>query len=390
MELSNFENTKKIAIVVVGYNRLGGLKRLLNSLTSAYYPVADVPLIISIDCSGNQSIYDYVKDFKWIHGTKYVNIQKERLGLKKHILQCGNYSQYFRGVILLEDDLYVSNDFYNYTLKAFDTYDNNEKVAGISLYSPELNGYIGLPFQPLHSGYDVYAWQSVSSWGEAWSSKMWSDFQNWLNQWDDNFDQLLMPSPIKAWTKAWSKYYYAYILKTNKYFIYPYVSLTTNFNDAGGEHTGGDSSFVQVSLREGCCDYRMPKFCNLVCYDVFQQNTAIYNILGIKENELCIDLYGMTFDNIPPRKYLLSIKKYDYKIIRTYALSLRPIELNVLHNIDGEGIYLYDTTAEERKSYASYSVDCISYFIKGFNKKLAIKYIIAYYKKVLMRKLHIL
>ena len=90
------EDKSKVAIVVVGYNRLHGLKRLLENLNSCNYPDYDVPLIISIDASGNEEVYNLAKKFNWNHGTKYVNIERERLGLKKHILQCGSLTRFLK------------------------------------------------------------------------------------------------------------------------------------------------------------------------------------------------------------------------------------------------------------------------------------------------------
>ena len=39
----------KPAIVVIGYNRVISLRRLLSSLEKAYYPFAEITLIISLD-----------------------------------------------------------------------------------------------------------------------------------------------------------------------------------------------------------------------------------------------------------------------------------------------------------------------------------------------------
>ena len=157
----------------------------------------NIPLVISIDASGNQLLYDYVKSFNWKHGEKYVNIQENRLGLKAHIFQCASLSKYFKGVIILEDDLFVSPYYYHYCTECLEQYGSNEKVAGISLYSEEINGYVGLPFQPEQRGSDVYAWQTVCSWGEMWNERMWNEFISWLEKWDENFDDIDMVDTIK-------------------------------------------------------------------------------------------------------------------------------------------------------------------------------------------------
>ena len=104
----------KVAIVAIGYNRLESMKRLLSSLLKASYTVDNVPLVISIDCSGDTKLYDYVRTFEWPFGPKYVKIQTERLGLLKHVLQCGGLTKFFKAAILLEDDIYVSEFFYDY------------------------------------------------------------------------------------------------------------------------------------------------------------------------------------------------------------------------------------------------------------------------------------
>ena len=82
------ENKSKIAIVAVGYNRLYSMMRLLSSLDKACYKTNDVPLVISIDASGDEELYSYVKEYKWRHGEKYVIIHTKRMGLKNHIFSC--------------------------------------------------------------------------------------------------------------------------------------------------------------------------------------------------------------------------------------------------------------------------------------------------------------
>lgn len=372
--LSTPENKERLAIVVVGYNRLKGLSRLLNSIKAAYYEEMDVPLVISIDASGDQELYDYVNKFEWNHGTKYVNIQKDRLGLKAHIFQCGSLSKFFKGVIILEDDLFVSPFFYHYSKLAVDKYGYCEYIAGISLYAEEINGYVGLPFQPVVNQFDVYAWQTVSSWGEIWNERMWNDFISWLDKWDEDFASIDMVSQIKGWTRAWSKYFYAYLISNNKYFIYPYQSLTTNFNDAGGEHGGGNASIVQTSLIQGKKDYQLGEFDELVKYDVYAQNMSIPQWLGIEPNDLTVDLYGLKEKY--KGHYILSPFKLPYNIVKGFSLSLRPWELNIKFDIPGEDICLYKRKNGQEAIAPNRAFDfgIARYYLRGFNPRLLVKY----------------
>ena len=109
-----------IPIVVVAYNRIESLKRILGSLLQAEHPDQGTELIISIDRGDNADVLDYANAFSWPFGEKQVIYQEENLGLKRHILKCGGLTRAHDGIILLEDDLYVSPDFYRYALECYD------------------------------------------------------------------------------------------------------------------------------------------------------------------------------------------------------------------------------------------------------------------------------
>lgn len=378
----------KIAVVVVGYNKLKGLIRLLESLNNAHYTEVDVPLVISVDASGNKELYQYVKDYVWRHGPKYVNIESERLGLKKHIFQCASFTKFFKGVIILEDDLCVSPYYYHYSSMALEYYGNNNKIAGISLYSEETNGFVGLPFQPEMNQYDVFAWQTVCSWGEIWNERMWNGFTSWLEHWDGDFRPIDMVGRIKKWPRAWSKYYYAYMITNDKFFIYPYQSLSTNFNDAGGEHGGGNTSVVQVSLLQGKKDYRFGSFNDLVKYDVYAQNLSIPYWLGIDEKEgVTVDFYGLK--DLYKGKYILAPFLLPYKRIKGYALCMRPWELNIKYNITGEDIILYERVKGEPAIPPNRHtrVSLTAFFLREFNMSLLQEYVLNSIKQRIINKI---
>ena len=78
------------AIVVIAYNRVVPLKRLLNSLSKAVYPSANITLHISIDASNIPAVAAVAENFEWKHGQKIVEVKKERRGLLRHVLECGD------------------------------------------------------------------------------------------------------------------------------------------------------------------------------------------------------------------------------------------------------------------------------------------------------------
>lgn len=380
---------EKIAIVAVGFNRLKSLARLLNSLNSAYYTNNDVPLIISIDASGNEELYRYVESFEWSHGTKYVNIEKERLGLKNHIFQCGDLTHYYKAIALFEDDIYVSPYYYNYLTQVVDYYGNDERICEISLYRNESLGRNGFYFDVLHDGSDFFLWQDVSTWGECWTEQMWKGFRKWLNDHDENYiNQVDIPDVVKKWTRAWSKFYMAYEIDTDKYVLFPHISLTTNFNDAGGEHGGGNNS-VQVNLLQGNYSYNLIDVDNLIKYDIYNNNLKIYDWLPkIFREDTCLDLYG-TRASYLGKRYVLSMKSMPYRVVKEWGLKMRPVELNLLYDIQGSGLFLYDTHEKSKcicKPF-SFPKSTIGYFLRGFNVKYLFVFTIVEIIKKIGRKL---
>ncbi|MEG1916923.1 MAG: hypothetical protein RR061_09635 [Muribaculaceae bacterium] len=384
------ENQTKIAIVAIGYNRLVSLARLLDSLLNAEYHT-DAPLIISIDCSGCTELYDFVQNFEWPFGDKYVNIQQKRLGLKNHIFQCGDLSKYFKAVILLEDDTFVAPDFYKYMSRSVEKYTSNEDVASIAGYFNEMYGYVGLPYAPMCNGFDVFASQEVSSTGECFTYNMWQRFRDWLADYDlDNFnmESYELPIQIKQWRRAWTKYFNAYLVEKNKYSIYPQYSIITNCGDAG-DHNSDPTTMVQVKLMMGHCEYLLPDFDSITKYDIFGNNMALYGVLNLNKQMLCLDLYGNN-PNANNRRYILTIKKMPFEVVRSFGLSFRPQELNIILGIEGNDICLYDTTKPTHKKVKSGIPDAvIRYHLQGFNIWFLLQIVIRQIKNHIKHRLHL-
>lgn len=376
---------EKIAIVVVGYNRIKSIRRLLDSLLNAKYPNNSVPLVISIDCSGDKELYHYVNDFIWPFGDKLVNIQNVRLGLLQHIYQCGDLTRYFKAIILLEDDLFVSPYFYRYTQKVVEKYGSCPEVAEISLYKNEMNGFVGLPFDIIQNGQDVFLHQDVSTWGECWTKSMWEAFSKWRNSHsEDDIILVDMPPQIKEYKRAWSKYYNAYVVETGKYVVYPNISLTTNFSDAG-EHGGNNNAIVQVNLQQEDFVYRLGDIDLLAKYDIYGNNEAIYEWLNFSKEDVRLDIYGF-YSKCDDHKFILSTRNLPYKIVKSFALNMRPMELNIKYNITGEGISLYDTRVLAKRD-CKYLPEVVPYMLKGFNNRLIANHLFRHIMKSLLRKI---
>lgn len=340
-----------IAIVVVAFNRENALKRCLHALSKAQY-TNKIELIISIDRSdSNATILELANHFLWKYGQKKVIYQNQHLGLREHILKCGDLSQEYGNIILLEDDIYVSPYFYNFSTQAVEFYQVDHRIAGISLYSPRYNETAGLPFVPLQSNYDIFFSQFPSSWGQLWTPDQWKMFRDWYNTSSNLEIDLLdssIPQNVKEWPESsWKKYFFKYMITHNKYFVYPYISLSTNFGDIG-THFKNQTNRFQVPLsyhnKERYC------FCKLgasnIVYDAFCESLGLYELFSDPiESNLSIDLYA-TKSTESYKRFVLSTKELDFRILNTYPLSLKPMEDNIIQDIQGCSIYLYDTSVK--------------------------------------------
>lgn len=331
----------KIAICVVCYNRPDSLRRVLCSLEKAYYD-EPVTLIISIDKSKTTAVEDLADQYKWEHGELRVVKHSENLGLRKHILSVGDHLKEFDAIVVLEDDIYVAPSFYYYTKACVEKYHDNPEIAGISLYNFPLNYQCGLPFMQTHTDSDVFLLKSAVSWGQVWMRDQWFAFKDWYAKHDEEFEnQPNIPLAVSSWKKSsWLKYHIKYCIEENKSFIYPYTSLTTCFCDLG-THAVKKQTHTQAILLEG-----LKKEFNLnptVTYDGFFEAEVIYSHLGMKETELCIDLFGNK-KNRMNRKYWLTQEQKPYKVVKSYALDFKPWEQNILHDLEGDEIFLYDTS----------------------------------------------
>ena len=341
---------KEIAIVVVTYNRLTSLQRLLSSLCEAFYVDYKPTLIISIDKSETDAIEKYADEFIWKHGKKIVDKHEVNLGLRPHMMSLGKWFDSFDALVVLEDDLVVSKNFFFYTRKCVEKYYDYSDIAGISLYRYEFNYQTQTPFSPMRDEHDAFFMQSAMSWGEVWMKDSWRLFYNWYIN-NELFTQSSeLPKRVQGWGKnSWLKYHTRYCIENNLYFVYPYVSLTTNFGEAGVHSTVGYRTAYQTVLQEGIkSNYNLPDFDNAVKYDGFFENILIYKQLGLTKDELCIDLQGGNY-NVLNKRYWLTTRIAEFKVLQSYSLQLRPIESNVIYELEGKDIFLYDTFKREGK-----------------------------------------
>ena len=329
------------AIVVVAFNRENSFRRILRSLAEANYQ-STVTLVISIDNNGvNNHIARIADDFEWKHGEKRVIYHPKHMGLRNHVLSCGDMVYEFGSILVLEEDIYVSPVFYEYACRVAEFYNHDKRIAGVSLFAlPYVEGH-KLPFTPVMDGNDVFFIQTAGSIGQIWNIDQWSAFRKWYDTKPELEEIHGMSQIIKNWpTHSWKKYFVGYMIVHNKYFVFPKKSYVTNFTDSGTNMIVKSFS-LQVPLQLKKSD---TQFVNI------EESNAVYDayteILPDRINRLTdilqkydydVDLYGKKDYFTKPM--ILTTRTCKNRILG-FDRNMKPHEMNIIMNIEGSVISL--------------------------------------------------
>jgi hypothetical protein len=254
-------------------------------------------------------------------------------------------------------------------------YKNNPEIAGVILYGFEVNYQTGTPFQPVKDEHDIYFMNCAMSWGEIWLKDSWRRFYQWYLEHQGFKKEKHLPDTICSWGgKSWLKYHTRYCIEENKYFVFPYVSLSTNYADAGEHNNVGAKTAFQTNLQLGKKrNFNLPELTkDSVLYDGFFENKSLYSSLGLSERDCCLDLYG-TQRNCMKKRYWLTTEKQNLPIERSYAIRFRPIEENVFKDVNGNEIFLYNCSGLIPKSHTvtkqllyMYHIDDVFLFVRKY------------------------
>ena len=342
------------AIVIIAYNRPASLRRLLKSLDKA--KIADgTCLHISIDASEVKEVEHIAQNYEWKYGEKNVDVMPEHLGLKRHILRCGDLTEMYGTIIMLEDDLLIAPGFYQYAQQASSFYTSDDKIAGISLftYSVEENNFN--PFQPIQDDSDVHFIQVASSWGQCWNKDQWSKFKSWLIE-NQRGKESLLPEYILNWgNNSWKKLFINYLIDTDRYFAFPNTSYSTNFEEEG-THASRTGLF-QAPLNMGITKPRLNRLedSNSI-YDVYfeLQSISLKKLCpALNEFDFELDIFGNKPISSITSEYLLTSRR-GMNAVKLFGSEMKPLLQNVLFEIEGDDIGLYrleDLLPTEKNRY---------------------------------------
>lgn len=344
-----------IAIVIPCFKRVDALVDLCDSLLKADYGGDRVSLVFSIDYAEGSAVPSFADGFSWPYGDKTVIRHEKNIGLRNNILSCGDLTEKYDAVIILEDDLEVMPAFYQFAKAAAIFYNNDDRIAGISIYQYFIEERSRNLFLPIDEGYDVYFVKWASSWGQLWTQNQWRHFRQWLKYHDD-ISSIEVPSKIKEWKKSWKKFFIAYLTDTNRYFVFPRSSYVYNGNKEGGIHSVNTNMVITSSP---LVTYHKKKFLFARLdevqyrYDAFFQLESRLVMIDNMEYQVDFDLFGnKEFFHSP---FVITSRTCNKKdIIISYDAGMLPLELNVLYCKKGDIFHLIKSNTIDIKEAVPY------------------------------------
>lgn len=250
-------------IALFVYNRPGHTASTVNSLLhneeakeSALYIFADAAKSVSDSLKTNE-VRDFIKS---ITGMKEINIiyREKNFGLAKSIIEGVSYVlEKHARVIVLEDDLLLSNYFLKYMNEALDLYEKVEKVVSVHGYCYPVKGK--LPETYFLRGADCWGW---ATWKDRWNSfeqnadvlheKIVTEKLEYEFDFNGKLNNLrMLKRQIAGEVDSWAIRWHASAFLQNKFTLYPGRSLVDNIGtDGGGTHTKATRVYSTSIARE--------------------------------------------------------------------------------------------------------------------------------------------
>jgi hypothetical protein len=288
-----------------------------------------------------EDVIQVAEKFQWKFGERIVIQHTKNLGLREHVLSCGDLSAKHDALIALEDDLVVSPRFYDFAVSAYQYYKDDPHIGGISLYHHAYNETAQFPFIPRADGSDVYFLQYASSWGQVWTKEQWGNFRKWYdsNVPGDKSSEKLLPPNIRLWPEnSWKKFFIEYLVRHDKYFVFPRISMTTIFGDEG-TNIRIRETFLQVPLWYGQRPFNFIQIKDSESvYDTYCEilpDRLKRLVTQLESEDFAVDLYGMKPADTISSKMIISGRKCKSPE-KIFGREMKPHEENIINQIPGD------------------------------------------------------
>lgn len=354
------------AIVIPVFQRVALLKELLQSLEKADYPEGNVPLIFKAHLGVADDVWSLVKEYEWPYGQKECVRDEENLGLDQNILSCGDLTNQYDWVIILEDDSYASPRFYQYVLDAIKQQGTSHKLAQISLYRYQYLPITGLPHHLLDESGDGYYLQKTSTRGQAFSKPQWSGFKEWLKA--NEHSQPPLPSYIAAYGKHnWEYLHNAYIISNDLFVLHPKHSVITNQGPVGTHHrTTIDAGLFQTPLTWQKRSFQFLSFEeSILAYDAYfewlPEKASSFLPKSLSSQAFDMDLHGTKPLDVLTSPTLFT-SKTSKAPIKSYDGGLKPLEYNLIQEKSGSFFCYSERKSIVKNSKRDFKQKAMQYF----------------------------
>ena len=241
-------------IAIFTYNRLDLLKILIQSLKKNSLSKNCTIYFFSDNyknTTDKKKVLDVRNFIKNVSGfrKKITILRNKNFGLAKNIISGIDFVlKKNKKIIVLEDDLELSNKFLKYINTALDIYKNDKKVASIHGWSFPINFKKDTPYYFFIRGADCWGW---GTWKRAWK-KFNPDGNDLLNKIkNQNYEKLfnfnnsfnftkMLEDQVKGRNNSWAIRWHASMFLENMFTLYPKTSLVKNNGTKYGTHSNFD------------------------------------------------------------------------------------------------------------------------------------------------------
>jgi hypothetical protein len=242
-------------IAIFTYNRLDFLKILIQSLKKNTLSKNCTIYFFSDNwknTADKKKVLDVRNFIKNVSGfkKKITILRNKNFGLAKNIISGIDFVlKKNNKIIVLEDDLELSNKFLKYINVALDIYKNDKKVASVHGWSFPINFKKDTPDYFFIRGADCWGW---GTWKRAWK-KFNPDGNDLLNKIkNQNYEKLfnfnnsfnytkMLEDQVKGRNNSWAIRWHASMFLENMFTLYPKTSLVKNNGTKYGTHSNFDT-----------------------------------------------------------------------------------------------------------------------------------------------------
>lgn len=201
-----YEEEVDLRLIVITYNRMVSVMKLLNSLQNLELDGDKAILEIWVDRNNKGQIhnetFEAVSKFKWKKGQTRVHVQTSHAGIlgqwidtwrpknappyQKNLKAIEsvpfNANDYHEIVLILEDDLNVSSQAYRWLKAAHRKYVDYKDYAGTSLWSDFVVAHNTMKRLKVAKNQSAFMYTCLGTWGFSPQPKLWAEFQDWYHE----------------------------------------------------------------------------------------------------------------------------------------------------------------------------------------------------------------